>query len=102
MSKTKKLQFTLSLDPALEKEWDILNQEYDVLDNASKIRMAIKNTARMIKKSKVKNISATLSDSEKAQLSDFDIQLWLADFAEADKKEADKNMLQIWNDNLKK
>jgi hypothetical protein len=104
MSTTKKLQFTLALDPILQRDWDTLEQEYDILDNASKVRLAISQAAKSIRKSKVKRVVPTLSDEEKVLLNSINLEEWSSDEINITKEKSDNEaeMFDFWNNVLKK
>jgi hypothetical protein len=102
MSNTNKLQFTLVLDSALKRDWDTLNEEYDVLDNASRIRIAISQAAKLIRKSKFKKMpNPTLRKDEKSILKDFDYNTWFDGLEKSDKDKTEEKMLKLWNEELK-
>ena len=49
-TKTNSLQFKLSFDEGLKKTWEYLSQEYEALDKASIVRLALNNLAKTTKK----------------------------------------------------
>lgn len=102
MSNTNKLQFTLVLDSALKRDWDTLNQEYDVLDNASRIRIAISQTAKAIRKNKSRRIpNPSLTKDEENLLKDFDYTTWFDGLKNSDMDKTEDEMIRIWNEDLK-
>jgi len=104
MSTTKKLQFTLALDPILQRDWETLEEEYDILDNASKVRLAISQAAKTIRRSKIKRIIPTLSDEEKVLLNSINLEEWKSDEIgiTKEKTENEAEMFDFWNNVLKK
>ncbi len=83
---TQNLQVKLTLDQGLQNVWNFLNEEYEGLNKAAIIRLALDNLAKVTKR-------------EKAAAEKFDMGAFFADLDKGKSGMTEKEFAIWWNKN---